>query len=339
MALPDLPRSMRAIAITRPGDADMLKPCWMPVPSPGSDELLIHVAAAGVNRPDVLQRRGLYPVPPGVSPIPGLEVAGEVVAAGPDATRFRIGAKVTALVAGGGYAEYCVAPEVQCLPVPSGLTLVEAASLPETWFTVWANLQDLAGAKAGESLLVHGGTSGIGVTAIDFARLRGLDIIVTAGSDAKCAAALALGARHAINYREADFVAEVARLTGQRGVDILLDMVGGDYVPRNLICLAPRGRHVSIAFQRGATAEVDLALVMRRSILLTGSMLRPRPATEKGAIARALEAEVWPALSDGRLQAHVDRAFALEDAAAAHALMEAGGHIGKIVLTLALPPA
>jgi putative PIG3 family NAD(P)H quinone oxidoreductase len=334
-----IPSIMRAIDPDKPGGPEVLVPVERPVPRPDAGELLIRVAAAGVNRPDVLQRRGLYPVPAGATTILGLEVAGTVVARGPETHRLAIGDRVVALVAGGGYAEYCVAPEVQCLPAPPTLSDAECATLVETWFTVWANLHDLGAAREGDWLLVHGGTSGIGVTAIDFARARGMPCLVTAGSDAKCAAALAKGAHHAINYREADFVTEVARVTAGRGVDLVLDMVGGDYVPRNLACLTTGGRHISIAFQRGPKVELDLPFVMRKRLTLTGSFLRPRPVAEKAAIARAIEAEIWPRIADSTIGAHLDRVFALEEAADAHRLMETGGHVGKIALTLALPSA
>lgn len=329
-----LPRTMRAIDPASPGGPDVLAVVERPVPAPGPGEVLIRVHAAGVNRPDVLQRLGIYPMPPGAPSILGLEAAGEVVALGEGVSRLRLGDPVTALVAGGAYADYVAAPEVQCLPVPPGLRFVEAATLPETWFTVWANLHDLAGAKPGERLLVHGGTSGIGVTAIDYARLRGLEIIVTCGTDAKCAAAKALGATHALNYNDGDFAPKVRELTGGEGVDIVLDMVGGEYFPRNLASLKPGGRHVSIAFQKGNRLELDIAFVMRRRLTVTGSLLRPRTVAEKGAIAHALRAEVWPHFADGTLKPHLDRSFPLERADEAHRLMESGGHVGKIALTL-----
>ncbi|MFN3369995.1 MAG: NAD(P)H-quinone oxidoreductase [Sphingomonadaceae bacterium] len=329
-----LPPTMRAIDPAGPGGPDVLAVVERPVPAPGPGEVLIRVHAAGVNRPDVLQRLGLYPMPPGAPSILGLEAAGEVVALGEGVSRLRLGDPVTALVAGGAYADYVAAPEVQCLPVPPGLRFVEAATLPETWFTVWANLHDLAGAKPGERLLVHGGTSGIGVTAIDYARLRCLEIIVTCGTDAKCAAARALGATHALNYNDGDFAPKVRELTGGEGVDIVLDMVGGEYFPRNLASLKPGGRHVSIAFQKGNRLELDIAFVMRRRLMVTGSLLRPRTVAEKGAIADALRAEVWPHFADGTLKPHLDRSFPLERADEAHRLMESGGHVGKIALTL-----
>lgn len=313
----------------------MLVPQERPVPQPGPGEVLVKVHAAGVNRPDVLQRMGHYQPPPGATSIPGLELAGEVVALGPDVSEVRLHDPVTALVPGGGYAQYCVVPAGTCLPVPPGMRFTEAASLPETWFTVWSNLIDQAGLRPGDFLLVHGGTSGIGVTSIDLARALGVTIIVTCGSDAKCAAAMELGASLAINYRNGDFAPRVREFTKGRGVDVVLDMVGGDYLPRNLHCLAPQGRHVSIAFQKGARTELDIGLVMRNRLTLTGSMLRPRPVADKAAIARALKERIWPLFADGTLSAHVDSTFPMQEAAAAHRRMEAGKHIGKIVLTMA----
>jgi putative PIG3 family NAD(P)H quinone oxidoreductase len=299
--------------------------------------VLIRVHAAGVNRPDILQRMGLYPMPPGAPTIMGLEAAGEIVGLGEGVSHLAVGDPVTALVAGGGYADYVAAPAAQCLPVPPGMRFAEAATLPETWFTVWANLHDLAGAKAGEALLVHGGTSGIGVTAIDFARVMGLQIIVTSGTDAKCKAALELGATHAINYRNGDFAPIVRQLTGGQGVDVVLDMVGGEYFPRNLASLREGGRHVSIAFQKGNRLELDVAFLMRRRLHVTGSLLRPRSVAEKGAIADALRTRIWPHFADGTLKAHLFREFPLEQADDAHRLMESGGHVGKIALTLTPP--
>ena len=320
---------MTAIDPEKPGGPEVLVATQRPVPTAGPGEVLIRVAAAGVNRPDVLQRMGLYPMPPGAPTIMGLEVAGEVVVG---SGRWQVGDKVCALVAGGGYAEYCVAPADQCLPVPEGLSVADAAGLPETYFTVWSNLFDRGRAAAGETVLVHGGTSGIGVTAILLAKARGLTVIVTAGSAAKCEAALTLGADHAIDYKAQDFVAEVARITGGKGVDVVLDMVGGDYIPRNVACLADDGRHVSIALQRGAKAEVNFIDVMRKRLTISGSMLRPRPVAFKAAIAAALEAEVWPLFANGKLKAVTDKVFALADAADAHRRMEAGDHVGKILL-------
>ncbi len=325
---------MTAIDPAGPGGPDVLVPVTRPVPVPGPGEVLVRVAAAGVNRPDVLQRLGLYPMPPGAPTIPGLEIAGTIVALGAEVTRWRVGDAVCALVAGGGYAEYCTAPAGQCLPVPAGMAMVDAAGLPETWFTVWSNVMDRGHARPGETMLVHGGTSGIGVTAIQLGTALGLTVIVTAGSAEKCAAALRVGAAHAIDYKTQDFVAEVARITGGRGVDLVLDMVGGDYVPRNLQCLADDGRHVSIARQRGSHADLDLALVMVRRLTLTGSMLRPRSVAFKAAIAETLEGVIWPEFESGRLTPVTDRVFPLAEAAEAHRRMEAGTHVGKIVLRI-----
>jgi putative PIG3 family NAD(P)H quinone oxidoreductase len=325
---------MTAIDPAAPGGPDVLVAVTRPVPQPGPDEVLVKVAAAGVNRPDVLQRLGLYPMPPGVPTIPGLEIAGIVVAVGGAVERWRIGNAVCALVAGGGYAEYCTAPAGQCLPVPAGMAMTDAAGLPETWFTVWSNVMDRGHARPGETLLVHGGTSGIGVTAIQLGSALGMTVIVTAGNADKCAAALRLGAAHAIDYNAQDFVAEVVRITDARGVDLVLDMVGGDYLPRNLQCLADDGRHVSIAFQRGPRADLDLSAIMRKRLTLTGSMLRPRPISFKTAIAETLEGAIWPEFEARRLVPVTDRVFALADAAEAHRRMEAGAHVGKIVLAV-----
>ena len=327
-----IPATMTAIDPAATGGPEVLQPVTRPVPVAGPGAVLIKVAAAGVNRPDVLQRLGLYPMPPGTPTIPGLEVAGTIVAVGADVGRWRVGDAVCALVAGGGYAEYCAAPAGQCLAIPAGISLVDAAGLPETWFTVWSNVMDRGHARPGETMLVHGGTSGIGVTAIQLGTALGLTVIVTAGNAEKCAAALRLGAAHAIDYNTSDFVAEVARLTDKRGVDLVLDMVGGDYLPRNLQCLADEGRHVSIAFQRGARADLDLTAVMRRRLTLTGSMLRPRPVAFKTAIAETLEGIIWPEFEARRIAPVTDMVFALADAADAHRRMEAGTHVGKIVL-------
>ena len=327
-----IPQTMIAIDPAAPGGPEVLQPVTRPVPVAGPGEVMVKVAAAGVNRPDVLQRLGLYPMPPGVPTIPGLEIAGTVVAVGSEVTRWRVGDAVCALVAGGGYAEYCTAPAGQCLPVPVGMTMTDAAGLPETWFTVWSNVMDRGHARPRETLLVHGGTSGIGVTAILLGRALGMRVIVTAGNADKCAAALALGAAHAINYNAQDFVTEVARITEKRGVDVVLDMVGGDYVPRNIQCLADDGRHVSIAFQRGPRADLDLVAVMRKRLVLTGSMLRPRSIAFKTAIAETLEGVIWPEFEAGRIAPVTDMVFALADAADAHRRMEAGTHVGKIVL-------
>jgi len=326
-----IPATMTAIDPAAPGGPEVLVPVTRPVPVAGADEVLIRVHAAGVNRPDVLQRLGRYPMPPGAPTIMGLEVAGEIVTAG---GRWQVGDRVCALVAGGGYAEYCVAPVGQCLPIPDGLDFVDAAGLPETYFTVWSNLFERGCAVAGETILVHGGTSGIGTTAILLGKAFGLTVIVTAGSAAKCAAARDLGADHAIDYNASDFVDKVAGITAGRGVDVVLDMVGGDYIPRNLSCLADDGRHVSIALQRGAVSDINFGLVMMRRLTLTGSMLRPRPVAFKAAIAEALEVKVWPLFASGKLRAVTDATFALAAAADAHRRMEAGDHVGKIVLTV-----
>jgi putative PIG3 family NAD(P)H quinone oxidoreductase len=322
---------MTAIEISVPGGPEVLVPVTRPVPRPGAGELLVRVAAAGVNRPDVLQRRGFYPPPPGASDIPGLEIAGEVVAAGEGATH-NIGTAVTALIAGGGYAEYAVTPAATALPIPAGLSMAEAAALPETLFTVWVNLFERGFAAEGDWALIHGGTSGIGTMAIALCRLLGVKAIVTCGSDEKCAAARDLGAASAINYKTQDFVEEVRRVTGGAGANVILDMVGGDYLPRNLSCLADDGRHVSIATQRGVSAEVNILDVMRRRLTLTGSTLRPRPTAFKGLVAEELRREIWPFVESGQLRPIMDSTFALADASAAHARMEAGEHVGKIVL-------
>jgi putative PIG3 family NAD(P)H quinone oxidoreductase len=329
-----IPDEMNAIDPEGPGGPEMLVPVRRPVPRPGPGELLIRVAAAGVNRPDVLQRRGLYPMPPGASPIPGLEVAGTVAATGEDVPAELAGQPVCALLAGGGYADYVAAPVGQCLPVPAALTMVEAAAMPETLFTVWTNLFERAYATEGESVLVHGGTSGIGTMAIALGGLFGLKIIVTCGSDEKCRRAEALGAAHAINYRAEDFVEAVKRLTGGAGVNIVLDMVGGDYLPRNLDCLAEEGRHVSIAVQGGTTAEINIARIMGRRLVLTGSMLRPRSVAFKSLVADELARSVWPFVAEGRLKPVIDATFPLARASDAHRRMEAGDHVGKIVLEM-----
>ena len=302
-----------------------------PVPRPGAGEVLIKVAAAGVNRPDLLQRRGMYPPPPGAPDILGLEIAGEVVAAG-EGSEELIGEKMCALVAGGGYAEYCVAPVGTCLKVPEVISLVEAAAMPETLFTVWVNLFERGFAADGDWVLVHGGTSGIGTMAIALGKLFGLKLIVTCGTDEKCARAIALGADAAINYRTQDFVEEVHRVTSRGGVNIVIDMVGGDYVPRNLACLAEEGRHVSIAVQRGASSEIQIFDVMRRRLTLTGSTLRPRPVEFKTMVADEIARTVWPYVEGGRLRPVIDKTFPLAEVDAAHARMEVGENIGKIVL-------
>lgn len=334
MALEDaLPDEMMAIAVPVPGGPDALVPERRPVPVPAADEVLIRVAAAGVNRPDVMQRQGKYPPPPGASDIPGLEVAGTIVAAGAGADRL-VGQRVCALLAGGGYAEYAVAPAGQCLPVPDDYDIVEAAALPETLFTVWTNLFERAYVVAGDTVLVHGGTSGIGTMAISLCRLFDITIIVTCGSDAKCDQAKGWGAHHAINYREQDFVAEVSRISGGRGVQAVLDMVGGDYVPRNLQCLAEDGRHVSIAVQAGPKATIFLPAVMSKRLTLTGSTLRPRSPAFKSLVADELTRVVWTFVEQGKLRPAMDRRFPLAQAAQAHARMNGGDHFGKIVLTV-----
>jgi putative PIG3 family NAD(P)H quinone oxidoreductase len=325
---------MQAIEIARPGGPEMLRLVERPVPKPGPDEVLIRVAAAGVNRPDALQRMGLYPPPPGASDIPGLEVSGMVVGAGEGAEQA-VGAPVCALVAGGGYAEYCVAPAGTCLPVPEVMTMTGAAAMPETLFTVWVNLFERGFAADGDTVLVHGGTSGIGTMAIKLGSLFGLQVIVTCGSEAKVDAALKMGAIHAVNYKTQDFVEEVREFTGGRGVAVVLDMVGGDYVPRNLECLADDGRHVSIAFQRGAQAENPIADIMRRRLTLTGSTLRPRDVRFKTMVADEIARTVWPYVEGNRLKPVIDSTFPLAEAAAAHARLESGDHIGKIVLQVA----
>ena len=322
---------MLAIAIAQPGGPEVLTPIEKPRPEPGPGGVLIKVAAAGVNRPDLLQRRGMYPPPPGAPDILGLEIAGEVVAAG-EGSEELIGEKMCALVAGGGYAEYCVAPVGTCLKVPEVISLVEAAAMPETLFTVWVNLFERGFAADGDWVLVHGGTSGIGTMAIALGKLFGLKLIVTCGTDEKCARAIALGADAAINYRTQDFVEEVHRVTKRAGVNIVIDMVGGDYVPRNLACLAEEGRHVSIAVQRGASAEIQIFDVMRRRLTLTGSTLRPRPVEFKTMVADEIARTVWPYVEGGRLRPVIDKTFPLAEVDAAHARMEAGENIGKIVL-------
>jgi len=324
----ELPSSMQAVVADGEGGVVIAD---RPVPRSGAGEVLIKVAAAGVNRPDLLQRRGMYPPPPGAPDILGLEIAGEVVATG-EGSEELIGEKMCALVAGGGYAEYCVAPVGTCLKVPEVISLVEAAAMPETLFTVWVNLFERGFAADGDWVLVHGGTSGIGTMAIALGKLFGLKLIVTCGTDEKCARAIALGADAAINYRTQDFVEEVHRVTSRDGVNIVIDMVGGDYVPRNLACLAEEGRHVSIAVQRGASAEIQIFDVMRRRLTLTGSTLRPRPVEFKTMVADEIARTVWPYVEGGRLRPVIDKTFPLAEVDAAHARMEAGENIGKIVL-------
>ena len=318
------------------GEPEVLRLARAPLPQPAADEVLIRVQAAGVNRPDVSQRRGVYPPPPGASPILGLEVAGEVVARGAAATRWQLGDRVTALANGGGYAEYCAVPELQCLPWPRGYDAIQAAALPETCFTVWANLFQIGGLAAGRSALVHGGTSGIGVTAIKLAREVGATIYVTAGSAAKCEAALRLGATAAINYREQDFVEEIRRLTDKKGVDVVMDMVAGDYVDRDLRCLGFGGKLVLIAMMGGRYAEkLDLGAISRLRLTITGSTMRPRPTDDKGRIAQELRDRIWPALDAGRCAPVIHAVFPLAEVAAAHRLMETSTHIGKIMLKVA----
>lgn len=327
---------MKAIEISQYGAPDVLRAGERPDPQPGPGELLIRVAASGVNRPDVLQRTGNYPVPPGASDIPGLEVAGEVVSGDTAAMAeagLKVGDRVCALVAGGGYAQLCVAPVGQCLPVPRGLSDVEAASLPETFFTVWSNVFDRGRLQKGETFLVQGGTSGIGVTAIQMARAMGAKVIATAGSDEKCQACLKLGADHAINYRTQDFAEEVKTLTGGKGVDVILDMVAGSYVDREIKSLADDGRLVIIAVQGGTKSEFNAGLVLRKRLVITGSTLRPRPVGFKAAIAASLKGHVWPLLETGAIQPVIHSTFPAERAAQAHALMESNQHVGKIVLT------
>jgi putative PIG3 family NAD(P)H quinone oxidoreductase len=323
---------MTAIAISAPGGPEVLIPETRPVPGPGAGEVLIRVAAAGVNRPDVLQRMGYYPPPPGASDLPGLEIAGEIVAVGPGGDAGTVGQAVCALVAGGGYAEYCVAPTGSCLPVPTGFSMAEAAALPETIFTVWHNLFERAWVMEGETVLVHGGTSGIGTTAIGLCKLFDVRVIVTCGSADKCAAAMALGADLAVDYSSEDYVAAVKAFTDGKGVNAVLDMVGGDYVARNLECLADDGRHVTIAFQRGAKVEIDISYVMRRRLTMTGSTLRARSADFKAALADEIHRTLWPRLNEGAWKPAMDQSFPLAEAAAAHARMQAGAHVGKIVL-------
>jgi NADPH2:quinone reductase len=330
----DLPETMKAVIAVRPGGPEVLEVETRQRPRPRDGEILIAVEAAGVNRPDVLQRQGNYPVPPGAPDILGLEVAGAVVALGAGATRYKLGDKVLALVPGGGYAQYCLAHESNALPIPAGLSIVEAAAIPETFFTVWTNVFDSGGLKPGETFLVHGGTSGIGTTAIALAKAFGAKVIATAGSPEKAAACLALGADVAIDYRAADFVAETLKATDQKGADVILDMVGGDYVARNYAAAAFRGRIVQIAFLNGPKATLDLRPLMQKRLIHTGSTLRPRSASEKAVIAESLRAKVWPLLAAGRCKPVIDSTYPLAEAAKAHARMESSAHIGKIVLTV-----
>jgi NADPH2:quinone reductase len=327
---------MKTVEISAFGAPDVLRLAERPVPTAGAGELLIRVGASGINRPDVLQRTGNYPVPPGASDIPGLEVAGVILSGDEKAMTqagFKVGDRICALVAGGGYAEFCVAPIGQCLPVPNGFTDIEAASLPETFFTVWSNVFQRAYLAKGETLLIQGGSSGIGVTAIQIAKAMGAAVVVTAGSDEKCAACLALGADHAINYKTNDFVEEVKKLTNGKGVDVILDMVAGSYVAREIDCLAEDGRLVIIAVQGGIKAEINAGLVLRKRLTITGSTLRPRSLGFKTAIATALKEKVWPLLESGVIKPVIHSVFVAGDAAKAHTLMESNQHIGKIVLT------
>jgi putative PIG3 family NAD(P)H quinone oxidoreductase len=325
---------MRAIDIGRPGGPEALVPVDMARPTPGPGEVLIAVAAAGVNRPDILQRQGAYPPPSGASPIPGLEVAGTIAARGPGVGRWRVGDRVTALVAGGGYAEFCVAPEGSVLPIPAGLSFVEAAALPETFFTVWSNVFDRAGLKPGETLLVHGGASGIGVAAILLGKAFGATVIVTAGTAEKCARCVELGADRAVNYRDEDFVAVVKEMTNGRGANVILDMVGGAYVGRNYEAAAVEGRIVQIAFLQGSKVEVDMQRIMLKRLVHTGSTLRARDPAFKAAIAAALEAKVWPLIAAGKIRPVIEATFPLAEAAEAHRHLEAGEHVGKVMLVL-----
>lgn len=329
-----VPARMLAVGFDTPGPPEVLQSRDEPVPQPGPGQVLVRVAYAGVNRPDVIQRQGHYPPPPGASPLPGLEIAGHIVGLGADGTEALLGQPVCALVNGGGYAQYCLAEAAQCLPVPPGLPLDQAAALPETLLTVWHNLFERGGASAGETVLVHGGTSGIGCMAILLGRLFDLTVIVTCGGPEKCARALEIGAGHAIDYKAVDFVAEVARITDGQGVQVVLDMVAGDYVARNLACLAPDGRHVTIAVQGGARATINMAVVMQQRLTLTGSTLRPRSPSFKTRLAQVIAREVWPQVESGQLRPVMDRVFPLTEAAAAHRYMESGGHVGKIVLAV-----
>lgn len=329
-----IPATMTAIGWDAPGGPDVLRPEQVAVPLPGPGQVLVKVAFAGVNRPDVIQRQGFYPPPPDASPLPGLEISGQVVAMGEGVTWPFTGTMVCALVAGGGYAQYCIAEAAQCLQVPTGLSLVEAAAIPETLFTVWHNVFERGMAAPGETILVHGGTSGIGSMAVLLGKLFDVKVIVTCGGAEKCAQALAIGAAHAIDYKASDFVEQVGRITEGRGVDMVLDMVAGDYVARNIKCLADDGRHVTIAVQGGLKAELNMAEIMRRRITLTGSTLRPRSKAFKAALASEIRETVWPLVATGELRPIMDQTFPLAEASAAHARMEQGSHIGKIVLAV-----
>ncbi len=330
----DLPATMTAIAIEGKGGPEVLKPVEIATPQPAEGQVLIKVAAAGINRPDVMQREGTYPAPKGHSEIPGLEVAGTIAATGPGATRFKVGDKVMALVNGGGYAQYTIAEEPCCITIPHNLPMVEAGGAPETFFTVWHNVFDRAHLASGEWFMIHGGTSGIGVTAIQLAKAFGAKVIATAGTDEKCEACLKLGADVAINYRTEDFVEKAKEATGKAGVDVILDMVGGDYIAKNIACLGDDGRMVNIAYQKGPKAEINFLRVMLKRLTITGSTLRIRPTEVKGKIARGLEEYVIPMLADGRVKIVMDSTYPLREAAKAHARMDEGAHIGKIVLTV-----
>jgi len=329
-----VPETMTAIEISEPGGPDVLRPKLMPTPKPGAGQMLVKVAAAGVNRPDLAQRAGTYPPPPGASPLPGLEIAGEVVLIGDGARRWQPGDKVCALVNGGGYAEFCLVEDVQALPIPAGFDLVKAAAIPETFFTVWANVFDRGRLGAGEWLLVHGGSSGIGTTAIQLGKAFGAKVIATAGSAEKCKACLELGAERAINYRSEDFVVACQEATAGKGVDVILDMVAGAYTDRNIAAAAADGRIVQIAVLAGANVTLNIARLMMKRVTLTGSTLRPRSRAFKGALAQALETKVWPLLAAGQVRVVLDSTFALNKAADAHRRLDAGEHIGKVVLTV-----
>jgi putative PIG3 family NAD(P)H quinone oxidoreductase len=332
--MPSAPPTMNAVAITTPGGPEVLKLTELSTPKPGAGQLLVKVAAAGVNRPDVAQRAGSYPPPPGHSPLPGLEIAGEVVEAGAGTTRWKAGDKVCALVNGGGYAEYSIAEETSALPIPTGFDMVQAAALPETFFTVWNNVFDRGRLAAGEWLMVHGGSSGIGTTAIQLAKAFGARVIATAGSAEKCQACLDLGADRAVNYKTEDFVAAAKEATGGKGVDVILDMVGGDYTDKNIVMAAEDGRIVQIATLGGVEAKVNLARLMIKRLTLTGSTLRPRSREVKAGFARALEEKVWPLLAAGKVKVVMDSTFPLAEAAQAHRRLETSQHIGKVVLTV-----
>jgi putative PIG3 family NAD(P)H quinone oxidoreductase len=334
MASVTIPDSMTAIGMEQPGGPEVLRPVSRPVPRPGPGDVLVRVAAAGVNRPDLMQRQGKYPPPPGAPDILGLEIAGTVVAAGPSTSGLEVGRQICALVAGGGYAEFCAVPAPQCLPIPGPLSLVEAAAVPETFFTVWANLFDRGRLKPGEWALVHGGASGIGTTAIQLGRALGAKIITTVGNERKGDACLALGATASINYRQQDFVEAVKQITGGRGVNVVLDIIGGEYFERNLSVLAMDGRLIQVGLMGGPKTQLNLIPVMQRRLTITGSLLRPRTVEEKGAIAKALEAQVWPLLNAGTVKPIIQGTFPLARAAEAHRALEEGDHIGKIVLTV-----